>query len=143
MTTPLRFTGIHLRKPETSLAEPEPDSAIYDSKSDRVREVKATIPEFKRVEIDAKLIAILDASAVYGETVTEQFKRKERELAEVLGTLNAVESLAMHRRLANPQIKDELAEKFARMVVDRRNRLLGFLADCRRRSALQGARRVA
>ncbi len=143
MNAQSRFNGIFQRKSETSLAEPQPDSAVYDPDADRVREVKSTIPEFKRAEIDAQLSAILDAPAAYGETVSANFKRKEHDLGQVMATLNAVESLAMQRRLASPQPHDELAQKFARMVVERRNRLLAFLADNRRRAAASGGRRVA
>ena len=108
-------------------------TSAYDPRANVVREVKPTIPPLARPELDAQLIAILDAPAAYGETVSAQFARKERELGGVFAALTAVESLAMQRRLEHAQPKDDLAQRFARLVIDRRNRLLAFLADRRRR----------
>ncbi|CAN5916058.1 hypothetical protein BH11MYX2_BH11MYX2_25110 [soil metagenome] len=69
------------------------------------------------------------------------FHRKERELIAALDTLTVAESRALQSRLANPKEGDELANKFARLTIDRRARVLSFLADAGRREALaQGAR---
>ncbi len=90
----------------------------------------------RRAAIDAQLIAILDAALAPGETAADGFRRKEHELGAAFGTLSILEAHVMHARLANPRVDDLLAAKFARLVVDRRARLLAFIADARRRAAL-------
>ena len=98
-------------------------------------------PDARRPEtIDARLIAILDAPLAPGETAMVGFARKEHELGAVFAQLNVFESRAMGTRLANPKAGDELANKFARLTVERRSRLLNFIADARRRAALAGRR---
>ncbi|MBL9015528.1 MAG: hypothetical protein JNL83_15190 [Myxococcales bacterium] len=89
---------------------------------------------------DARLIAILDAPLAPGETVMAGFARKEHELGAMFARLNVLESRAMHARLANPKAGDELASRFARLTIERRSRLLSFLADARRRAAITGGR---
>ena len=91
---------------------------------------------------DGTLIAILDAPLAIGETALIGYARKERELIAVLTTLSVLESRALHLRLSTPRHADELANKFARLTIERRTRVLHFLADARRREALaQGAAR--
>ena len=85
---------------------------------------------------DADLIAILDAPLVAGETAAAGFARKERELADAFAKRTVLAAYALRKRLANPASDDVLAEKFARLTVERRTRLLHFLADARRRAAL-------
>lgn len=114
---------------------PSTAADVYDPTLDRVREVRPTLPAIVRPEVDARLLAILDARGAIGETVYVTYARKEQELGAVFATLPALEAMVMHRRLSEPQPGDELAEKFARLVVDRRSRLLAFLADARRREA--------
>ena len=89
---------------------------------------------------DARLIAILDAPLAPGETTMTGFARKEHELGAVFAQLTVFESRAMHARLANPKLSDELATRFARLTIERRSRLLSFLADARRRAAIAGGR---
>lgn len=91
--------------------------------------------------IDGRLIAILDAPLAPGETAMTGFQRKEAELGAVFATLSVLESRALHARLVAPKPGDELAHKFARLTVERRARLMAFLADCRRREALAMGRR--
>ncbi|HEY4175694.1 MAG TPA: hypothetical protein VGM90_02620 [Kofleriaceae bacterium] len=91
---------------------------------------------------DGKLLAILDAPLAPGETAMFGFQRKERELIAALNTLTVAESRALQPRLANPKEGDELANKFARLTIDRRARVLSFLADARRREALTRSSRV-
>lgn len=85
---------------------------------------------------DGALIAILDAPLGTTETALAGFARKEHELGAQFATLSVLECRALHLRLANPQHGDELANKFARLTVERRVRLLTFLADARRREAM-------
>ena len=86
------------------------------------------------------LLAILDAPLHAGETVAAGFARKERELGAAFAKLTVLAAYALRKRLANPLRDDVLAEKFARLTVERRNRLLQFLADARRRAALAGGK---
>ena len=85
--------------------------------------------------VDARLIAILDAPLAPGETAMVGYARKERELGAVFAAMSVFEARAMGARLANPKAGDELANKFARLTVARRTRLLVFLADARHRAA--------
>lgn len=90
--------------------------------------------------MDARLIALLDAPLVPGETAAGGYARKEQELGAVLATLSVLESRALHLRLTMLKSGDELANKFARLTIERRTRLLNFLADVRRREAIAGRR---
>jgi hypothetical protein len=85
---------------------------------------------------DGKLIAIIDAPLLPGETAMFGFQRKERELLAAINVLTVNESRLLHARLSNPKEGDELANKFARLTVERRARVLSFLADARRREAV-------
>lgn len=86
--------------------------------------------------VDARLIAVLDAPLASGESAHAGFRRKEEELGAIFATLSVLESRALHSRLSLCKAGDELANKFARLMIDRRARLLMFLADARRREAL-------
>ncbi|HTR49726.1 MAG TPA: hypothetical protein VMJ10_03400 [Kofleriaceae bacterium] len=88
---------------------------------------------------DASLLAILTAPLRLGEPAQVGFLRKETELRAAFAALSAADSRALHARLANPRPDDALAAKFAGLVVDRKQRLLGFLADARRREAIAAA----
>jgi hypothetical protein len=79
-------------------------------------------PATKASSCDARLLAILDAPAA----------SIERELA----ALPIFDQRALHVRLANPRAGDRLAERFGRLVAERRVRLLGFLGDARRRATM-------
>jgi hypothetical protein len=85
--------------------------------------------------IDARLIAVLDTPLGLGETAHAGYARKEHALGAILASLSVLESRALHLRLSNVRAGDELAAKFARLTVERRIRLLNFLADARRRAA--------
>lgn len=89
---------------------------------------------------DIDLIAILDAPLTAGETTAAGFARKERELMAAMATRTVLAAYALHKRLANPQRDDVLADKLSRLTVDRRHRLVQFLADARRRAALAGGK---
>jgi hypothetical protein len=86
------------------------------------------------------LIEILDLPKRPDETLDLAFKRKERELGEAFAQLMVREALDLHRRLCNPRPGDEVAQRFGRLIVERRVRLLDFLLDARRRVALSARR---
>lgn len=87
---------------------------------------------------DAPFVAILDAPLHAGETAALGFARKERELAAAFAHLPVLAARALHMRLSSPRSGDVLAEKLSRLTIQRRTRLLNFLADARRRAALAG-----
>jgi len=89
---------------------------------------------------DDHLVAILDAPHAPGETMMAGFARKEHELGAAFAQLSVFESRALHARLSNPKTGDVLANKFARLTLERRTRLLAFLGDVRRRLAMAGRR---
>jgi hypothetical protein len=85
---------------------------------------------------DARLLAILEAPLADGEPAYIGFARKERELGEAFAALPIFDQRALYGRLASPKPADRLAETFARLLPERRTRLLNFLGDARRRAAL-------
>ncbi len=91
--------------------------------------------------IEARLVGLIDAPLAPGETAMTGFARKETELGTAFAQLTILDAGALHKRLSINAAGDALAAKFARLTVDRRNRLLTFLANARRREALAIARR--
>ncbi len=96
------------------------------------RKVVATVG----ATVEASVLRILTATLGNGETIDSGYRRKEQEIVEVLGKLSLVESRALHRRLEVPDPGDLLAQQFGRLTRDRRERLISFLANARRRQAL-------
>lgn len=88
-------------------------------------------------DLDQRLGGILTSAASVGETVELAFRRKEHQIGELFATLSIAESLDLHRRLSNPRAGDRVAELFGRMTVERRDRLLAFLASAHRRETLR------
>ena len=97
-------------------------------------------PPLEATCADASLLAIVEAPLAPGETATTGFRRKEHELGAAFAALSVPEARALHRRLSNPSPDDALAQRFARLTLERRGRLLAFLADARRRAAMKGGR---
>ncbi len=64
-------------------------------------------------------------------------ERRERELMSLFGALTVGQAGELRRRLTSQRPGDALAASFQRLVVERRGRLLAFLADARRREALR------
>jgi len=85
---------------------------------------------------DLALIAILEAPLHAGETVALGFARKEAELRHVLASLSIFESRALKTRLSCPKDGDPLPKAFMRLTAERRERLINFIADARRRESL-------
>jgi hypothetical protein len=54
--------------------------------------------------------------------------------------LTIADARELHRRFSNAATDDALATSFKRLIGERRARLLAFLADARRRNAIQAAR---
>ncbi len=92
---------------------------------------------------EAALLEILDSASCPGETIARAFERKELELRAALARLTVAEARALHRRFQVAACGDILIERFTRLAVDRRLRLIAFLADAPRRAALALAKRGA
>lgn len=93
------------------------------------------------LEVERRALAVLDAPADPSEPIERAFRRKEDEVRALFGELSAGDALAIFRRLTLVCPDDLLASRFARLVTDRRARLLAFLADAPRREAIARARR--
>lgn len=128
------LTGIRLAKPRP----PAPVPAL------RLVEPLATPP----VEIssiagvhDAELLRLLNGAGLPGESAALVHRRKEHEIGALFATLSIADADALHHRLATPRAGDGVAAQFGRLAFERRERLLAFLADARRRETIAMARR--
>ena len=99
------------------------------------------LPAVALPSVEEQVLQILGAPPVWGETVEAAFRRKERELVEVLAAVEPAAAAELSRRLAEPRPEDPVAAAFARLVPERRARLLAFLAAAPRRAAVERARR--
>jgi hypothetical protein len=115
--------------------ERAPASGVAPAGSMRVARPAAALEA-----VDERLIEILDAPLAMGETAASGFLRKEQAIVAVLATLTVLESRALLARIRTARAGDRLVEKLGRLTAERRGRLLAFLADARRREALQLAR---
>ena len=92
------------------------------------------------VSLEAEIAAVIDAPPLPGEQLAAAFRRKELTLGDLFARLTVAEARELHRRFTRSVADDVLAVRFNRLVSERRARLLAFLADARRREALQQAR---
>jgi hypothetical protein len=97
-------------------------------------------PAVPPLACEPALIAILDAPVAPGETATDGFRRKEHEVGAVFAAMSIIDSWHLHRRLLRNAPGDALAASFQRLTGERRDRLLRFLGDARRREALGNGR---
>ena len=100
------------------------------------RRAAVSIKRATPVSSEVPLIAILDRPLGKGEPASIGFARKEHDLIAAFAKLTVLEARAIHARLTINAPDDVLAAKFALLTVDRRTRLLYFLADARRREAV-------
>lgn len=122
---------------------PESDGRIdrRDKVQGRVRcDQEAPRIRWRAVAIEHQIIEVLDARPEPGERIEFAFRRKEHELMSLFAQLSVIDALELHRRLRLSLSDDPLASRFGRLVVDRRARLMSYLADARRREALKRAR---
>lgn len=100
-------------------------------------EAERPLPEPLPVDpvVAAAIAAILDEPRRVGESASETFRRKEHALGALFLHVAPSDALALHRRFVCADPDDALAHKFARLVVERRQRLLAFLTEVRRRAA--------
>jgi hypothetical protein len=89
------------------------------------------------VSLEAEILAVLAEAPMPGERLAFAFKHKEQRLGALFARLSVVDSRELHRRCTLALPGDELAASFRRLVPDRQARLLAFVADVRRRQAMQ------
>lgn len=91
-------------------------------------------------DLDQRIIATIHAPS---DRVSAQtaYREKEHQLGAILAMLTVAEAQSLHRRLTIPASDDPVAAAFARLTQDRRDRLVQFLADARRRAAQNRSRR--
>lgn len=80
----------------------------------------------------ARLRELLHAPAQDDESAHDAGERRERELKALFASLAPTDALAIRKRLQANKPDDELATAFRRLTIERRDRLLAFLADPRR-----------
>jgi len=114
---------------------PQPEAPPEPAASEVVSQITTTPPEVEHLACEAQLIEVLASGPEWGETIEAGFRRKEQALATMFAALSRAEAAALHRRLTDVRNDDKLATRFARLVVDRRTRLLAILADVPRREA--------
>jgi len=82
---------------------------------------------------DASLIEVIQRPPAPTDTALVAYQRKELELRALFATLSPADNLRLQRRLEAARRGDLVAAAFGRLVVERRSRLLRFLADTRQR----------
>jgi hypothetical protein len=120
------------------LIEPRAASELPVARSRRL--VLQPTPRLDRgvsPERELAVLSILARGAEGGETIEIAFRRKEAELLAVFAELAPLEARSLRERLSSPDPADPVACGFARLVHERRTRLLSFLADAPRRAALK------
>lgn len=95
---------------------------------------------WRRVQLEAQILAVLQAPPEPDERIEYAFRRKEDELMQLFAQLSTFDAMELHRRLTLCVSDDPIAARFMRLIVERRVRLLSYLAGARRREALRSAR---
>jgi hypothetical protein len=84
-------------------------------------------------DLDSRLLALLAPRQTFGGGAHDAFIALEHQLTELFAALSIDEARALHRRLSIPAADDPVTALFGRLALARRERLVGFLADARRR----------
>lgn len=95
---------------------------------------------WRRVDLEDEILSVLGSAPEPGERLEMAFRRKEQELIMLFARLSAADARELHHRLTLGRADDPIATRFARLIAERRERLLSFLAGARRREALRDAR---
>jgi hypothetical protein len=97
-----------------------------------------------RIEVarEHAILAVFMMPPAPGEQLELAFRRKEHELCVLFAQLSVSDARVLHRRLVLGATDDPIAAQLGRMVAERRARLIGFLADARRRDAFARVRTV-
>ncbi len=87
-------------------------------------------------ELETAIVTVLRSPAPAGVSAHTAFHDKEHALGTIFASLPVCDAMALHRRLTIPAADDPVVKDFARLTRDRRDRLVRFLGDARRRAAL-------
>jgi len=87
-------------------------------------------------ELETKLLSVLHRPRGIDESHAESNANREAELRALFAELDVTRAFHLRRRLEMARAGDPLWSSFQRLVADRRQRLLRFLGDARRRSVL-------
>ena len=110
-----------------------PSMLIDDSPEERFS------PVWRAVALESEVLAILQTPPEPGERLEFAYRRKEAELVACFRRLTIVDAYELKRRLKLVIVGDPIAARFGRLVIDRRERLLAFLANARWRAATTGS----
>jgi len=88
--------------------------------------------DLANADAQARILAILRSPPLPEEGAQLAGERKERELKIEFAGLAPADALLIRKRFQGEKTDDELAVAFKRLNVERRDRLLVFLADPRR-----------
>lgn len=92
-------------------------------------------------DLDLRIIEAICGSSADGRSAYAIFREKEQQVAAIFAALSLSQAQALHRRLTLPASDDPVVAAFARLTRERRDRLVQFLADARRRAAQARPRR--
>jgi hypothetical protein len=90
---------------------------------------------YRQVVGETAMIEILDRGGSPNIPPSAAFRQKEHELGALFAALTPAHSVELDRRLSVSSADDPLASRFARLVPERRARLIAFLRSARRRAA--------
>lgn len=100
-------------------------------------ETQAPSINWRKIAHEEDILAIIVAAPQHGERIEFAFRRKELELMQLMAQLSITDVFELTRRLTMRLEDDVLATRFhERLANDRRNRLMAFLRDARRRDAI-------
>jgi hypothetical protein len=112
-----------------------------DDVSDRDPSVELEVPPRAIVwaplpgELEHRLLEILEATPSPGCGAHTAFRLKEDQLTALFAGLAVADAHALQRRFTVSASDDRAAAQFSRLTRERRDRLVAFLADTRRRQA--------
>jgi hypothetical protein len=132
----------HLALVAAPANDAEPSTPIWSAAAMRMDSAIPTSSEVLRQptiavesEIEARIIALLERPLPCGLTHAAGHDAKERELLALLAPLPPTTALAIRRRVEGTAT-DTLRTAFARMVPERQDRVIAFLAGAPRRAAM-------
>lgn len=117
------------------------DTMSLQADTDDRAQTHAPSITWRPIAHEEDILAIIVAAPQHGERIEFAFRRKEHELMQLMAQLSVADAFELTRRLTVRLEEDLLATRFhERLAGDRRNRLMGFLRDARRRDALMRRR---
>ncbi len=100
----------------------------------------APLRTWRPIAVEREVLYVLDSKPAPHEQLLFAFRRKESELRVLFAGLSLADARELHRRLSLVLPGDPIATGFMKLVVERRTRLVSFVADARRRHAIEGRR---